>query len=42
MLYYEKLIVEYFELNFFLKMRNYLVEDVLDKNMLSLMKVFFC
>ena len=42
MSYHEKLTAEHFELNPSSKMRNHLAEDVLDKNMLSLMKVFVC
>ena len=42
MSYHEKLTAEHFELTPSSKMRNHLAEDVLDKNMLSLMKVFLC
>lgn len=40
MSYHEKLTAEHFELNPSSKMRNHLAEDVLDKNMLSLMKAY--
>lgn len=37
--YNEKLTADHFDLNPVAKMRNHLAEDVLDKDMLSLMKV---
>ncbi len=37
--YHEKLTWNHFQLDPASKMRNYLAEDVLDKNMLNLMKV---
>lgn len=40
MSYHEKLTAEHFELNPSSKMRNHQAEDVLDKNMLSLMKAY--
>ncbi len=38
--YHHKLTMNHFELDPASKMRNHLAEDVLDKNMLNLMKVF--
>ena len=38
---HHKLTVDHFQLDPVSKMRNHLAEDVLDRNMLALMKVFF-
>ena len=40
--YHEKLTLNHFQLDPASKMRNKLAEDVLDKNMLNLMKVLNC